>query len=411
LPFVLAVSELQAEVLRRQVNVPVQAIGSAYFYMRELSQRRGLAEAVEAERRGTLVFPDKSTMNKDTDFDRDRFARDLAALPAEFQPVTVSVFWKDFRRGTHRAFEQAGLKLVTSGHPHDPQFLFRQYDLCRQFRYACANDLSTSFCLSVLAGCRFFHLPSGPLRITTSGVTRVYDAEPTLALPGKQECLNASAFPPASDRTRQVELAERFSGKASVRPPQFFRELFAEGQRRLAASHHSFADVDFTQRHGLDLLASWSPRGIDPDGWATAESGFRLASRPGYAGVTLRLSIPKRASPAWRGEWTLKLDEDSYPLRVTPGRWLLSIPGRSDGLPRRVALVANDVVPLSEDPRHRAFRIKDISWQRRLGQRQLARLQRWHPAYSAKSWRVIQSLRDSCAGLWRRGNVFVRKAG
>ena len=211
LPFRLAVTEEQAAVLRRHVAVPVHAIGSAFFYMRELYQRRNPDEPADTERRGTLVFPDKSTMNKDTDFDRDRFARELAALPDEFQPVAVSIFWKDFRRGTHRPFEDAGLTMVTSGHPHDSQFFFRQYNLCRQFKYACANDLSTSFCLAVLAGCRFFHWPSGPLCITVNGVTQVYEQEPTMWLPGKQACLAASRFPPSSDHTLQVALAEQFA--------------------------------------------------------------------------------------------------------------------------------------------------------------------------------------------------------
>ena len=397
LPFVLAVSELQADVLRQQVRVPVHAIGSAFFYMRQLWQQRFPLLSEETERRGTLVFPDKSTMNKDTDFDRDRFARALAALPEEFQPVCVSVFWKDFVRGTHRPFEQAGLTLVTSGHPHDPLFLFRQYDLCRQFRYACANDLSTSFCLSVLAGCRFFHQPSGPLRITINGVSKVHAAEPTLSLPGKQECLNASRFPPSDDRRQQVEIAERFAGKANVRPPEFFRELFTEGQRRLAANKHTFADVDFNRQHALDVLASWSPRGIDPDGWAIAESRFEVASRLGFAGVSLRLSIPPRPAKSWQGQWTLLIDDEPQSLSVTPGRWLLSIPSRSDGLPRRVVLRADGVVPLGSDPRHRAFRIKDITWQRRLSNQQLTRLRRWHPAYSASGERFLHRLWTAAA--------------
>lgn len=390
LPFVLAVSEAQAEVLRQQVKVPVYAIGSAFFYMQELYRLRHPAEPTDFERRGTLVFPDKSTMNKDTDFDRERFARELASLPDEYQPVVVSIFWKDFLRGTHRPFERAGLKLVTSGHPHDPLFLLRQYDLCRRFRYACANDLSTSFCLSVLAGCRFFYLPSGPLRITINGVTRIHQQEPTIGLPGKQQCLEASPFPPDADPSRQLELAERFAGQDSVRPPEFFRALFAEGYRRFASVARPHEDVNFDER--WQELLGWNASGIDRDGWAFSECQFEVAARPDSAGVRLRLSVPPRADKTWRGHWTMWLDGEPHPFVVTPGRWLLAIPCRSDGQPRQVEIRCDGNVPLSPDPRSRAFRIKDISWQRRMSGRLLTRLRRWHLTYSAKGERLLRRL-------------------
>ena len=390
LPLRLAVSEETAEALRQFVDVPVHAIGSAFFYMRESYHRRHPGEPAGAERRGTLVFPDKSTMNKDTDFDRDRFARELAALPEEFQPVYVSIFWKDFLRGTHLPFVRAGLKVVTSGHAHDPLFLFRQYDLCRRFRYACANDLSTSFCMSVLAGCRFFYWPSGPLRITVNGVTQIHDQEPTIGLPGKQQCLAASSFPPLPDRSQQLALAEQFAGRDCVRTAGFFRELFADGNRRLFAVARTHEDVDFDQR--WQELLGWNARGIDRDGWTLAECRFEVAARPGSAGIRLRLSVPRRPDKALQGRWTMWLDEEPQSLVVTPGRWLLEIPCRANGLPRKVRIQGDGTVPLGPDPRHRAFRIKDISWQCRLTGRSLTRLRRWHLAYSAKGERLLRRL-------------------
>lgn len=390
LPLRLSVSEETAESLRQFVDVPVHAIGSSFFYMRESYHRRHSDEPLEAQRRGTLVFPDKSTMNKDTDFDRDQFACELAALPEEFQPVYVSIFWKDFLRGTHLPFVRAGLKVVTSGHAHDPLFLFRQYDLCRRFRYACANDLSTSFCMSVLAGCRFFYWPSGPLRITVNGVTQVHEQEPTIGLPGKQQCLAASPFPPSADRSRQLALAEHFAGRACVRPPEFFRELFADGYRRLSAVARPQEDVNFDQR--WQELLGWNASGIDRDGWTLAECQFEVAARPDSAGVRLRLSVPPRAAKTWRGHWTMWLDGEPHPFVITPGRWLLEIPCRSDGKPRQVEIRCDGNVPLSPDPRNRAFRIKDISWQRRLNGRLLTRLRRWHLTYSAKGERLLRRL-------------------
>lgn len=393
LPFRLAVTEEQAEALRRHVRVPVHAIGSSFFYMQDQYHRQH--GSADSQRCGTLVFPDKSTMGKDTDFDRDRFARELAALPDEFQPITISIYWKDFCRGTHRPFEDAGLKLVTSGHSFDPLFLFRQYELCRQYRYACANDLSTSFCMAVLAGCRFFHWPSGPLQITVNDVIQVHEQEPTMRLPGKQACLAASLFPPLADRTHQVALAEEFAGKRHIRLPEFFRELFAEGQRRLVTQARPQIDISF--KHRWTDHVDWQARGIDEYGWTISECRFDVAPRPGYAGVRLRIVVKPRTSKDWRGEWVVQLDDESHPIVVSPGRWLLEIPCRTDGQPRRVSIVTDREIPHNNDPRCRAFRIKDITWRRRLSGQLCRRVARWHPAYSRKSERFWNRLRRRAA--------------
>jgi hypothetical protein len=364
LPILLAVTEAQAEILRRHVAGRVLAIGSAFFYARHLYHLRHPQEAAEvpaAERRGTLVLPDKLNVRKDLDFDRERFADELAALPAEFQPVAVSIFWKDFERGTHLPFERAGLRLVTSGHFYDPLFHLRQYDLCRQFKYACANNLSASFCVSVLAGCRFFYLPTGPLSVTSDGVRRQFDREPTLTLPGKQECINASPSPPAGDGARQRELAARYAGRAFVRPPEFFRELFDEGRRLLQAEPPPPAE--FRPGGRLDRQTGWLPRGIEHDGWARAECGLVIPPRPGFEGVQLNLHVPRDAAPDGQTVWTVTFDGgEPQPLPVRPGFWRLELPAGRDGRPRRVAINCGGPPQPDGEPRRRAFRLFQITW-------------------------------------------------
>lgn len=369
LPLRLAVSEGQAEILRQWVTARVLPIGSAFFYMQRLYHRWYPGRAEVGERRGTIVFPTKSHVRKDRDFDRASFARRLAALPTEYQPVVVSVYWKDFLRGTYRAFEEAGLQVVTSGHYLDQWFLFRQYDLCRQFKYACANEISTSFCLSVLSGCRFFYLPTGALRVSRDGVVTTYDEEPTLSRPGKQACLAASPFPPTGDGSRQRELAEQFAGKASVRPPEFFRELFAEGRRLLQASLPP--SVEFRHRQEFSRLAGWLPYGIDADGWAAAKCGLTVPALPanqaGGASVLLHFHVPRRACQNGQAEWTLALDDgEPTRLRVQPGFWRLEIPAGRAGWPRRVIITGDAEFRLSEhDPRRRAFRLFQLTWHER----------------------------------------------
>jgi hypothetical protein len=370
LPCVLAVTEEQAGAIRRHGKPWVVPIGFPFFYMRELFHRRHPDEPLEggANRRGTLVFPDKSTGTRDTDFDREKFARELAALPEEFQPVAVSIYFRDYERGTHRAFQDAGLQLVSSGNPCDAEFLYRQYDLCRQFRYACANDISTSFCLSILAGCEFFHLPTGNLRVTRGGVAQEYAEDPTMALPGKQACLAAAPFPPQGNRLAQMALAERYAGGAHVRPPEFFRALHAECRAALSKLRPS--SLVFSQGGADDRVAQWQTRGFDHDGWGARKC--RLVIPPPAAGeqaVVLHLDIPARPHPDWQAVWWASLDDtDRLRLPVQAGKLLLKIACRKDSQPRAVSFDCDGEIQLFGERRRRAFRLTEIAWADSVGE-------------------------------------------
>jgi hypothetical protein len=315
-------------------------------------------------------------MNLETEFDRDAQARDLASLPEEYQPVFVSVSWRDVELGSHLPYQRAGLRTVTSGHWHDPVFLLRLYDLCRQFKYACANEISTSFCMSVLAGCRFFYKPTGPLRMTRRGVTTDYETEPTLHLPGKRACLEASPFPPAGDGREQLRLAERFAGKAFVRPPEFFRELFAECRRRLQSGPPP--DVSgLAPGAPPDVLANWLAWGIDADGWAHPRCGLVVPARRGFAGVKLAVTVPARPDPAWKGEWRVTLEGGrTYALRTRPGDATLELPSKGDGGPIKVTVEATSPVA-TRDGRGRVFKIGGIQWAEKLSFRLGGARPRW----------------------------------
>lgn len=327
MPIILSVTQGQADVLAPHTSARVIPIGSAFFYMQQLHRER-FPDSSRGERRGTLVFPDKSVIHKDVDYDRKTFAEALAALPDEFQPVAVSIFWKDYLRGMHRPFEEAGLMLVTSGYSYDPAFLFRQYDLCRQFKYALANDISTSFCLSVLSGCRFIYRPTGALTIREDGKTVAHAQEPSLRLPGKQACIAASPYPPDSDNLRQRELAEYYSGLRHVRPPAFFAELFEEGRHALQSRPVKTAGFHAGTR--LDDIAGWLPAGVDAGGWSYDRIGVTAPPHLAAPSVRLHLQIPYRAM---RGRSrTLRVEVGgtrTQEFAVRPGFWTLDIPVRA----------------------------------------------------------------------------------
>lgn len=358
LPFLLAVSEGQRDVLRAQARSQVEAIGAAYFYVRRILER-SIEPAPPVERRGTIVFPLKSSALLDRDFDRARFARDLAALPDELQPVVVSIGWKDFHRGAHEPFEACGLPVVSSGHSFDPLFLFRLYDLCRQFRYACSNEISTSFCYSVLSGCRFFFLPSGPVRVTHGDETRI-EGEERNDSTAKRACQDASPFPPRGDGATQRALADRFAGAASVRPSSFFRALADEGRRRFHAMPRR--SIVFAPGLVADHAATWLTHGIDSDGWARTTCGLSLPGGHGYAGVRLSFMVPPRPVLDWCSTWTIAVgDGESWPIRIQAGFWTLDLPCDAAGAARPVTISSETPIVLAGETRQRAFRLTALT--------------------------------------------------
>ncbi|MGB8853381.1 MAG: hypothetical protein WCC69_07445 [Pirellulales bacterium] len=369
LPIILSVSERQAAVVRAKTAAKVEPIGSSFFYMQRVADPM-FARTPAPDRRGTLVFPDKSTVNKTTDFDREAFARRLAELPKEFQPVAVSVPWRDVQRGVFAAFERAGLMLVTSGHPLDPLFLFRHYDLCRHFRYAAANDISTSFCTSVLGGCRFFFLSGGRLTISEHGVTTIYENEPTLQLPAKQACLAASPFPPALDRSAQVRLAEQYAGKAFLREPEFFQAAAEEGYRMLQASPPlSVSSLAITAPDGR---AAWLTNGIDVDGWAVNGASLRIPPRAGRWGVRLRLEFPRPSK--WQSNLRIDVGKRRHTRLVRSGSWIVEIALPQEERALDVEIALEDESLLDIDDRTRGYRVAQIEWRE---WRQRRWLERW----------------------------------
>ncbi len=150
-----ASSESRAALLQKATNKVVVPIGFGSLYARNLVElEMGFAPQ---QRVGTLVFPPHSTHHIEAVFDHGEFARSLAALDEEFQPIYVCGYWKDVLSGALVPYQLQGLPLVTCGHMFDPDFLLRLYDLCRRFRYATSREIGTHLFVAVSSGCRFFY--------------------------------------------------------------------------------------------------------------------------------------------------------------------------------------------------------------------------------------------------------------
>lgn len=366
LPIILTINESYAAKLR-EINAPgVHEVGSMFLYAWELYRRKEL-EAAAPERRGTLAMPDKSDMFKLVDFDREAYAEKLAGLPEEFQPVYVSMHWRDYDRGCHEPYLRAGLPMVCSGHPNDPLFYERLYDVCRNFKYCCSNEISTSFALSVLSGCLFFYLDGGTMTIHRTDQDGPYvGPEPTLEDPGKKVCVEASPFPPAEqNRARQEILAGNLSGSRFIREPAFFRELWDAGRDQLSGAL-SPADLSMDDEVSPTQFARWLPFGFDIDGWADAVCGMEIPFREGFAGVEIEFDfLPvKDGRESFIFSWTVdgKEEKKRSETPIVGNRHTVAVPLSADKPRLALTFYGPPPAALPNESRQRSVRLRRIRW-------------------------------------------------
>ena len=363
MPILYPIDEARGGELRRFGAKRVFEIGAMFHYARGLYRRKGWEEEA-VERRGTIALPDKSDLGKLVDFDREAYAAKLVALPEIYQPVYVSMHWQDYERGCHLPYLDAGLPVVSAGHPHDPLFYERLYDTFRRFAYSCSNEISTSFALSVLSGCRFFFLDGGDLTIQRAGGEVYQGREPTLEQPGKRRCLAASPFPPLDDDGgRQWKLAAHYSGEHLVREPEFFQERWREGREALSAQVPT-SPLVLSEDGNFEAFRNWLPWGFDRDGWADPQCGLEIPAREGFEQVEIRLAFPpldgERESTF---SWTLDGDpatEKLFPVRKSD--LVVEIPVPTSGKTREVRFEGPPAVALEGEGRSRSFRIVSLHW-------------------------------------------------
>lgn len=229
---ILVPSHERAETLARLTDKSAEAIGFGFLYAKHLYDEEFGSTPPNSERKGTLFMPLKSTRRTTIDVDHAAYAKILLSLPQRFQPVAVCVFWLDYQRDVHRAYEEAGLPLVTAGHRHHPDFLLRMYDLMRQFRYAASNEIGTNLCISIAAGCRFFYV-RGP------EYTRIVDEDKTSTdeRSGDAYEINRAKsqrlFPkPVDEHTpEQLAFVDRFIGTPSFKSRQELRNIMLKAHR------------------------------------------------------------------------------------------------------------------------------------------------------------------------------------
>lgn len=141
----------QRDEYYKQTGKRAYVSGSPFVACRRLNQIEPASEA-----RGTVAFPVHSTHLIDVVIDWEQYADDLLSLPAEYQPVTVCLYWKDLLAGRHTPFIERGMAVVTTGHMADPDFATIFYTILRRHRYCTSNMVGSYTFYAVEMGMPFF---------------------------------------------------------------------------------------------------------------------------------------------------------------------------------------------------------------------------------------------------------------
>ncbi len=183
---------------------------------------RMCSEQVPGERRGTIFFPSHSIESYEPAQDFAELADRVLTLPGAHQPVTVCMYFRDFLRGHHEPFRERGLRVVSAGHVHDPQFLFRLRHLLVAHRFAVANDLGSSCYIAIHAGCTYVHLSD---RLSAARSAHFDDARAAAAL-ARLEQLSGRG-----NGEQQNREADRYLGTANLLDPDDLRALLSRAKQ------------------------------------------------------------------------------------------------------------------------------------------------------------------------------------
>jgi len=231
LPVYLSSSAHRAQIQTRETGTPSIPIGFGFLYaMVNYENIYGMEENLTC-RKGTVVFPSHSTHHIKAIYDNEEYANRLNALPDKYKPITVCIYWKDFLHGYHSSYVKKGFRIVTAGHIYDPDFLYRFYDICRQFEYSTSNDIGGHLFYSVKSGCNFFYTLSNdinyeghdgaPLGCFTEMSRKIKDRSVFLFSKPKD----------AMDR-EQLEFVDKYIGSAYLKTKEELRDLFQYAENK-----------------------------------------------------------------------------------------------------------------------------------------------------------------------------------
>jgi hypothetical protein len=139
-----------SEVWNSTQSRPSYVMRSPFVFYRE---RHGIEQDPDA--RGTVCFPMHSTKQISAHYDVNRYIDELEALPEQFHPIDICMYWVDIKKGRHNPFRERGMNVTTAGHRGSRLFMHRFYEILRSHRFATSNHVGSHLLYAVEMGLPF----------------------------------------------------------------------------------------------------------------------------------------------------------------------------------------------------------------------------------------------------------------
>lgn len=139
-------------------------VGSSFMHCRKMNNIEKNADAA-----GTIVFPIHSTKEIKLIFGWSKYIEQLLALPKQFHPVSVCLYYREILNDDYKEFLNKGIDVYCSGHMCDNNFPVNFYNILKRFKYASSNMTGSYSYYAVEMGIPFFIYGNEPLLINHGG--------------------------------------------------------------------------------------------------------------------------------------------------------------------------------------------------------------------------------------------------
>jgi|GEM_PF-3947701 len=150
----------------KKSKVPCLVAGSPFVHY-----RRDNNITISPEAKGTVAFPAHSVAVARPSFGIDKYCVELAALPPEFHPITVCLYFLDIiKYGLDTHYKKYGFNVVSAGLGSHKDYCKNFYEILRQHKFATSNAPGSYTFYAVEMGIPFFMLGDIPVYDSTKDV-------------------------------------------------------------------------------------------------------------------------------------------------------------------------------------------------------------------------------------------------
>lgn len=229
------------KAVKAKIQAPVFVLGPTFVHYRLL---HGISPSPSAT--GTLVFPSHSTHTITTQFNWEQYADELLALPDEYHPIKVCLYWKDILHGREKVFTERNIEVVTSGHMYDKQFIANFYSLLANTRFVTSNAPTSSIFYALEMGIPAYLFGERAKYKTTNPVHLIGRGEKEHKI--YEEVVDSLTLNPFEERpaisSTQKAIIDRYIDREHWDPPGLIKNALLKNA------------LPFLWRKGLDYLRS-----------------------------------------------------------------------------------------------------------------------------------------------------------